>query len=204
LGRCVLRHATLRSLIKQAYPLDILGVSVLQERVIGGPSWIDGSRFDLEAKAEDPSTATTDQLRKMLQTLLSDSFKLGFHRETRETSGYYMISAKSGFKLKESTAPLTPEDFAAARRRSSGQPLFANNTTLTNYAGLLSIYLKAPIVDKTGIPGKYNIFLFSTETGDQTSGSIFSALQEQLGLKLEPQKISFDIYVIDHAEKPSE
>ena len=82
--------------------------------------------------------------------------------------------------------------------------MFANNMTLTEYAGLLSMNVKAPVVDKTGIAGKYNIFLFSAETGDETGGSIFSALQEQLGLKLESQKISFEIYVIDHAEKPSE
>jgi uncharacterized protein (TIGR03435 family) len=204
LGRCIFRHANLRTIIKQAYPLSIIGVSLLQERVLGGPAWIDGSPFDVEAKAEDPSTTTIDQLRQMLRTLLKERFQLSFHMETRQTSGYYMTPTKDGFKLKESTGPLSSADYAAATRRSGGRPLVANNMTLTDYADLLSINVKAPVVDKTNIPGKYNIFLFSAETGDETSGSIFSALQEQLGLKLEPQKISFEIYVIDHAEKPSE
>jgi len=77
--------------------------------------------------------------------------------------------------------------------------------TMTSYADLISMTMKMPIVDKTGIEGKYNIFLNSRETGgDDTSPSIFTALPEQLGLKLEAEKIPFKIFVIDHAEKPAE
>jgi hypothetical protein len=68
LGRCIFHHANLRTIIKQAYPLNIVGITLLLERVIGGPAWIDGSPFDIEAKAEDPETTTIEQLRQMLRT----------------------------------------------------------------------------------------------------------------------------------------
>jgi uncharacterized protein (TIGR03435 family) len=204
LGRCILRHATLRTLIQRAYPLDLAAVTLVQQRVLGGPSWIDDSFYDIEAKAENESDTTTEQRREMLRTLLKDRFQLAIHTETRETNGYQLLEAKGGFRLKEATAPATPADVATARRRSGGLPFFANNTTLADYGALLSMFVKAPIIDKTGIPGKYNIFLYSAETGDATAGSVFSALQEQLGLRLEAEKIQYEVHVIDRAERPSE
>jgi uncharacterized protein (TIGR03435 family) len=193
-------------MVAQAYPISVsLRLAVGIEKVVsGGPEWIDGSYFDIEAKAEDPM-ATLDQLRRMLQTLLKDRFQLLLHAETREFSGYHMVPAKDGFKLNVSNGPLTAAEYSAAIRNSGLRPFFANNMTLSEYAELIGMQLKMPIVDKTGISGKFNIFLDSAETGGgEFAPSIFTAFQEQLGLKLEVEKISFEILLIDHAEKPSE
>jgi uncharacterized protein (TIGR03435 family) len=201
LGRCVFHHATLRDIISQAYPPEN-GALRPPERITGGPGWIEGSVFDIEAEAPDPAKANITQLREMLQTLLKDRFHLVLHRERRAFSGYYMVEAKDGFKLKEAAGPLTPAQVSAAKAPGS-HPLFANNMPLPWFADLLSVMLKEPIVDKTGIPGKYNYFLNSAETGDELAGSVFTAIQEQLGLKLEAAKIPFDILVIDSVERPT-
>jgi len=203
LGRCVYRHINFRILIAQAFPdlpASFRTVAGIGAQVTGGPGWIGSSFFDIEGEAADPATTTSDQLREMLHTLLKDRFQLEFHMETKEVAAYAMVSAKDGPKLTESAGPVTPEE---ARRRPPGS-LFAGDMTLSDFAALLSIYMKTPVVDKTGLTRKYTMALNSFETGDGTAASIFTALPEQLGLRLEPQKIQFPVFVIDHLEKPAE
>jgi uncharacterized protein (TIGR03435 family) len=203
LGRCVYRHINFRNLIVQAFPnlpISFRAVAGIDAQVTGGPGWIGGSFFDIEGKAADAATTTSDQLREMLHTLLKDRFQLDFHMETKELAAYAMVSAKDGPKLKESAGPVTAEEAGRRHARS----LYAADMTLSDFAALLSIYVKTPVVDKTGLTRKYTITLNSLETGDDTAASIFTAMPEQLGLRLESQKIQFPVFVIDHLEKPTE
>jgi uncharacterized protein (TIGR03435 family) len=202
LGRCVFHHTTLRTIISQAYPAPNAAIRV-EQRIIDGPSWVDGSFFDIEAAAAEPEKTSMEQLRQMLQSLLKDRFHLAVHQETKEFSGYYLVEAKDGFKLKEAGGPPTDAELAAIRKPGN-HAFSAFNMTLVYFADLLStVILKEPVVDKTGIPGKYTYIFNSAETGDELAGSIFTALQEQLGLKLESAKIPFEIIVIDRAERPT-
>src|ERR1019366_160370 len=105
LGRCVLENLSLQQLMNRAYPPPEGQRLPLQERITGGSAWVENSTFNIDAKAEEPSTVTQDQLRAMLRTLLKERFKLAFHTNTKEVTGYFLVEAKGGFKLKESAGP---------------------------------------------------------------------------------------------------
>lgn len=218
-GRLTAANAPLRLLITAAYQVQDFELS-------GGPAWLDSARFDIEARG--PGNPTGDQVMQMLQTLLADRFGLRMHKETRELPVYALLIAKNGPRLEpprddcfDPTAGVPPP--ASDARPCGG---FANSpnqmlgarVTMGRLAAALSRRLRRPVVDKTGLGGVYNITLEWTPDETQpspaptdpsppaadNSGSIFTALQEQLGLRLESQKGPVEILVIDHAERPSE
>ena len=199
LGRCIFRNQTASIMIREAYPLPLRYWNGSQ--VIGGPGWVDSSLFAVDAEAENPTSTTVDQLHQMLRTLLKEQFKLASHIETRDIAGYAMVQSKDGFKLQPAEAALTRPPARAPGDRS----LFANYQTLDDYAGMLSLMSKMTIVNKTGISGRFNITLNAAEVGGgDIAPSIFTALPEQLGLRLEAQKIPFQFIVIDHIDKPQQ
>jgi uncharacterized protein (TIGR03435 family) len=203
LGRCIITAARLSHLIAIAYEIDL-------QNVKGGADWIWGvDRFDVEGKAENPSTATEEQLLQMLQNLMAERFKLKIHRETTSLSGYALRVAKNGSKLKESTGE------GKRSLRMSGAAIFKpdaidqknlNQNTIIGERVPLSQLVYAltglrelgPVRDKTGLTGVYD-FKLVWEPGE----SLNSVLQEQLGLRLEAQKIPVEQLVIDSAEKPA-
>jgi uncharacterized protein (TIGR03435 family) len=180
----------------------------------GAPSWISNDKFDIEANAEDPSKTTEGDLRQMLQALLAERFKLRFHYETQEISGYVLLITKNGQKLKEAAVPAE----RPARLSMSPVGLLGQNVPIAALASYLSIRLGVPIENQTGMSGLYDFTLTwrpddeeilppgvprDVVTGSSGS-SLFSALQEQLGLQLQSKKISVEVMVIDSAEKPTE
>ncbi|HEY2383923.1 MAG TPA: TIGR03435 family protein [Terriglobia bacterium] len=206
LGRCRVIHSSLKRIISYAY-LGRLLPPQMKQRIIGGPGWMSSDRFDIDAKAEDASV-TTGQLREMLQTLLTDRFKLQSHFETKETPGFALTLAKGGSKLVESKS----QEERSSTMGSPGQ-LSTENTKLSeSLVRFLNsgTALDGPVVDQTGLIGKYTFTLkWSPESGapagaDPSGPSLFTALQEQLGLRLQPIKTTIEILVIDHAEKPGE
>jgi uncharacterized protein (TIGR03435 family) len=196
-----------------------------QNQVIGEPSWSTDDGFDIEAKvaAVDLSTMakmTFEQRRTMFQQILTERFKLVAHHETRELPIYQLTIGKKGSKLKESA----PDDPASATPRRKGMMFGRGKVTaidgpLSMFIPPLSRQLGRIIVDKTGLTGNYDFTLEWTPEGaappaagglasgaappDQSGPDIFTAIQEQLGLKLEPTKGPVDVIVIDHIEKPS-
>jgi uncharacterized protein (TIGR03435 family) len=171
--------------------------------VSGGPSWIGTDLFELDAKAEDPAATTVTQLRQMLQSLLRERFKLAFHMETRAVSGYFLVPAQSGLKLKPATDALSAQNAPNADIKRF--PMQRGN--LTSLALIISLQMKSPVVNTINTSEEYDysslngVDIAGTET-NPVGGSVFSALQK-LGLRLEPRKIPVQIFVIDHAEKPS-
>jgi uncharacterized protein (TIGR03435 family) len=141
----------------------------------------------------------------MLKALLTDRFQLRFHHEARETSVYALIVDKNGPKLRESGP-----DAKGVLRMNSGGRITASGSTMTQLIGWFSNAngVDRPILDQTGLTGRYDFTLEWSNpllsAQDSTAPSIFTAMSEQLGLKLEPRRVPLEILVIDRAQIPSE
>jgi uncharacterized protein (TIGR03435 family) len=201
LGRCVITAGRLSHMIAIAYRIQISNIK-------GGPDWVWGvDRFDVEAKAENPSM-TEEQLLLMLQNLLADRFHLRFHLETKQVSGHALVIGKNGSKLKEASGEgsgaLRISGAAIYKFDSADRKNLDLNTIIGERMPMSRLALAlgnlpdmGPVIDKTGLSGFYD-FKLSWEPTE----SISSVLQEQLGLKLESQQIPVESIAIDSAEKP--
>jgi uncharacterized protein (TIGR03435 family) len=188
---------SLENLITYAYDLKDYQVS-------GVPAWgaatTNADRYDISAKADGEGTLSRDQARVLLRSLLADRFQLKFHQGTKELPVYLLVVAKGGSKLKES-----PPD-AQTMMRMGGAKGIEITATKENIAMLVNQIsnhngVDRPVLDRTQLTSNYDFTLSWTEN-DTDAVSI--ALEEQLGLKLEPAKAPIEILVIDHAEKPSD
>jgi uncharacterized protein (TIGR03435 family) len=194
-GVVTLGNATLSDCLKFAY-------SLTTDVQIAGPDWIKVKtvRFDVTGKAA-PETSD-DQLRLMLQVLLKERFQLTLHTEQKEMTHYELVIGKNGPKLHEST--VGPEEAHGAARLDG---ISSNRMQTNKLAMLLSRMTRMPVLDKTGLTGFYQFDLkYADEVSkepaeNQVGPSIFTAVQEQLGLKLESKKGLVEVLVIDHAEK---
>jgi uncharacterized protein (TIGR03435 family) len=192
-GRVSYRNVSLQNLLAQAYRIKNLQIS--------GPDWLDSDRFDIVAKL--PKDANENQLPAMLQGLLKERFKLAFHREPRMLTAYVLTTAKGGPKLHPADAEGGVRTTAGATRRG-----LSGKMGMTYLAGLLSNMLDRPVVNMTDIKGIFDIDLeWSVNDTPETMvqpddpPSLFTVLQEKLGLRLESRKAPVDVYVIDHVER---
>lgn len=209
--------------LKSLLQYDAYGIP--GSRIFGGPKWLESARFDVEAKMDDETMArlkTLDRQQRNLltqaifQQLLADRFQLKTHWETRELPIYALVAGKSGPKLKPTTDTAGNSGTSSSGNGSSvsfkatGLTLEQFTESLTSSA---SPDLGREVIDKTGIQGRYDITLNwirdsgANASGDPAQGSgpsLFTAIQEQAGLKLEPSKGPVRVLVIDHAEMPSD
>jgi uncharacterized protein (TIGR03435 family) len=194
-GQIVFTNLSLERLIERAYSVKQFQVS--------GPGWAEEVRFDIAAKYP-PDTRNEDRAF-MLRTLLEDRFKLAVHRETKEMPGYALVVAKGGFKLK-------PAEPGGSDTNSTGDgaqtTLTATKTSMAGLADLAARELGVTVADKTGLDGVYDFELRwvrddTSATSAAAAGlpSLFSALEETLGLRLQPQKVPVEIIVVDHVER---
>jgi len=218
-GRFTATNVRVKSLLEyEAY--GITGAQIL-----GGPGWLDSEAFDISAKVDD---ATAEQMktldrnqrsqlhRQLFQQLLADRFKLAVHWETKELPVYALAVAKDGPKFTESkdTGGNSGTSANNGKLTATGVTMMTLAQTLTQ---LLHRELGRIVIDKTGMKGRYDLVLqwtpddhsaemtnASNKNWDAASPSIFTALQEQLGLKLESTKGPVEALVIDHIEQPSE
>jgi uncharacterized protein (TIGR03435 family) len=204
-GRFTARSITIKLLITVAYDAQDYQLS-------GGPGWIDSEKYDVVALAGHD--VSRDELRMLLRTLLADRFKLKLRQEPREMSVYSLVVGKNGPKLEE----VDPQTQRAGVRSSSTR-MIAAPATMAQLATALGISLRCPVLDNTGLKGKYNFKLewsamskparppgddSDLVASDPSGPSIFTALQEQLGLRLRSQKGSGTFFVIERVERPSE
>ena len=207
--RFVEKDYTLKLLIAAAYNLNPRTIS-------GGPGWIESDHYDILAVTPGEVRPTRDEQMSMLRNLLADRFKLTFHREQKEFSIYALEVAKNGPKLKASTAP--PDDPAALISTVYPQRMLlpARNATMGEFASLMQrAILDRPVVDKTGLSGRYDFDLEWAPDESQFGGEVpaasaeaqaaplFSAIQQQLGLRLEATRGPVEALVVDKAERPS-
>ena len=209
--RYVAANVSLKLLIMVAYRVKI-------NQVTGGPDWIDNERYDLNAKAERPSTA--EELHLMLQNLLAERFGLHFHRATKDLPVYLLSVDKGGPKLTPHEAGSAGDPWIDA---SQALPFHikwsAKSVPMEYVAWRLGLALDRPVVDRTNLKGGYDFELSYTAEPppnlpegvlingrpiDTSGPNVFEALRRQLGLRLEAQKGPVEIIIIDHAEKPME
>jgi uncharacterized protein (TIGR03435 family) len=209
----------LKTLIANAY-------GIRQDLISGGPGWADSTGFDVEAKVagsdvEAFKTLSPRQRFSLLQALLQERFKLQLHPETKVLPMYDLILAKGGSKLK----PVAPVDVSADEAKGANAPksggevtigpgMFkGQNISIPAVANQLSYIVHYTVVDKTGLTGKYDLDLKWTPddagapSGDasgESGASIFTAVQEQLGLRMQSTKGPVKTMIIEHAELPSE
>jgi uncharacterized protein (TIGR03435 family) len=195
-GRFTANNESIRDFIRTAYRLQSF-------QIVNLPGWADDARFDIASKAEGP--AKSNDLRVMLQALLAERFKLVTHREAREMPVYNLVLAKSdrkpGDNLRASKC-LPPK---CGNTETNNLVLREEGVTLDGFTEWLSSRVTRIVLNKTGLDGPYDIDLaWSNDPAvDPSHPSLFTALQEQLGLKLESTKGSVDVLVIDHVEQPT-
>jgi bla regulator protein blaR1 len=224
-GGLKMMNVPLRAMITFAYDVRDFQIS-------GGPGWVGTERFDVMARPdraavdgpEDLSKMTDqqrrtirDQIAERLRALLADRFQLAVHQESKDQPIYALVVSKDGAKLQEAKAPGARQGMSMNRGRLQGMaaPMEMLGQTLSNVTG-------RPVIDKTGLTAKYDFVLeWTPEAGADARAqgfgdginepapapggpTIFTALQEQLGLRLESQKGPVPTIVIDRAEKPSE
>jgi uncharacterized protein (TIGR03435 family) len=208
-GRFIVTNTPLRILIRNAYRVPLYTIT-------GGPGWMDSVRYDIEAKVEGEFNG--EAALPLLQALLEDRFQLKVHRETKEGPVYFLTVAKGGAKLPVSNCVARPPGEKICGTVSSSKTEMnllgvkiddPNSTTVPGFTFYLSSVLERVVIDKTGLTERYDIHL--DYAGDSVPAdvaingpSIFTAMQEQLGLRLESGKGPVPLFVIDHIEKPSE
>jgi uncharacterized protein (TIGR03435 family) len=170
----------------------------------GGPGWIGTEKYDIEAKVDVSQVNVHVDYGPMLQALLADRFRLRAHRETKELPVYSLVVAKNGPKL---TVHTGADGASTNTSHGSGKAtMVAIEASMAGLAERLGRELAAAVIDNTGLRENYDVTLewAPNLTADSTLPSIFTALQEQLGLRLESTKGSVEVLVIDSAEKASE
>jgi uncharacterized protein (TIGR03435 family) len=189
----IIENVSLKRLIGMAY-----GVAEGRDYLLKGPDWMDAENFDISAKF--PSGTSESQVLLMLQRLLDERFKLKLHREPHEFSAYALVIDKRGSKLRPAAEPGPFYRFKVNAGHAEGASL-----SMAQFADRLSKQVGRQVVDFTGLTGEFDLTLDwrpdAEPDGASDRPSIFSALPEQLGLRLEPRKISLDVLVVDAAER---
>jgi len=192
----------------------------LSDQIVGMPEWAWQERYDVTAKVGDADVAAfrkvTDPIQRtpMLQKILMDRFNLKFHYEMKELPVYALVVGKNGIRMTEIQPAIGPNGMKEGGGRQIGRgQIKSMGQPMNPLVNQLTIELKRVVVDRTGLTGFYNFTLRWTpedaapQAGsapeDTSSPSIFTAVQEQLGLKLEPAKAPVRVLVIDHLERPS-
>ncbi len=173
----------------------------VERTALEAPDWLFNERFDITAKVPDEK-ASLDERRQMLQALLIDRFGLTFHHETKMRAGFALVVAKNGAKIQ----PVA--DVGGHNNDNRPGRMERLRTTIGDFASQLQYTLRQPVVDETHMEGRFNVLLtYAPDRGadapprDDEGPSIFTAVEQQLGLKLEPRKVPVDVFVIDRCEK---
>jgi uncharacterized protein (TIGR03435 family) len=198
-GNVVMRDVGLTEAIQWAYKVESYQVS--------GPAWMPQTPFEIVAKAAGP--ATDDEMRAMMRTLLANRFGLQAHREDKEMSGMALLVAKSGPKLK----PADGQGESVFEPAPKKMQIHMGRMSMREFAALLSEPMRKPVVDLTGLPGEFDFTIDGSNyapppcaTGQKCDEPdeiymVTRAVQDQLGLRLEPRKLTINMVVVDHIEK---
>lgn len=206
-------NVSLQDMIQNAYDVKSFQIT--------GPDWLNSARFDVSARV--PAGATKAESRVMLQNLLAERFRLRLHHSTKESSIYGLTIAKSGPKLKDAAPGSTPGRRMVTMVAGGHLKMVLNGATIPQFLDILALQVDRPVIDMTGLTGTYDINMeFAPDMGvmgarmaeggmmsppgsnagdPNAAATLFSALQEQLGLRLEAKKGPVELLIIDSVEK---
>lgn len=177
------------------------------KQIVNGPKWLDTSRYDIDGVPTLEGRPTREQQRQLFQTLLTDRFHLAFHYEQKELAVYALVVDKSGLKL---TPTSHPSQDGTNFSYTNQIVLTVKNATMTTVAdGMQASFLDRPVVDQTGLTGRYDFTLKWTPDASPAKDTpdappdLYTALKEQLGLKLVSAKAATKVLVIERVESPS-
>jgi uncharacterized protein (TIGR03435 family) len=193
--------------------------NVQAKQLIGLPPWADTDKYDIDAKPDGEGAPSSKQWKVMIQKMVAERFKLTFHREKKELPVYVLSVAKTGPKLTKSEGD--PNGLPGLFFRGKLGDLGVRNANMADFTGLMQeAVLDRPVLDQTGLTERFDFTLVWTPDDSQFAGmgakippptdganaapNLYTAIQEQIGLKLEATKAPADVMVIDHVEKPSE
>jgi uncharacterized protein (TIGR03435 family) len=193
-GRLRVLNTPIEQMIHAAFRLP-------EGSLVGIGGWMQFDRYDIDAKAA--ASSTFDEDLTMLRALLIERFQLRFHTETRQSTTLALVVAKNGPKFRQST-----DDGAGGKERIDIRPteISGVNIPFGHFVSVLGAQLKRTVTNATGLSGKFDLSLkYVRDAPDAANGpTIFAALEDQLGLKLESRKGPVEVMVIDSAAKPSE
>jgi uncharacterized protein (TIGR03435 family) len=200
-GRIVALKVTLNNLIQEGY-------GVKNYQIVADPGWARSEYYNIEAKIAGDRPVTYQEVRPAIQSLLADRFQLKLHHDTRNVPAYALVPAKNGPKLKPS-APDAVSKTTLPGAQAPTKKAMSPKITMTRLALILGSYAGRPVVDMTGIEGNFDVTVeWAADDGvpdaSADAPSLFTALQEQLGLRLEPHQLPMEVLVIDQAARPSE
>jgi uncharacterized protein (TIGR03435 family) len=198
--RVKILNQTVSSLMSFAYAIH-------SRQIVDAPDWIFHDRYDIEGKTDTTGEPNLRQFQEMLQKLVADRFQLKFHRDQRELSVYAIRVTKGGPKLTPAANP-TAEPDQQCNSHGTEMTQTYTNCSMSEFILGMQFFLDRPIVDQTGLTGQYDFTFHYTgdelrTTDPNAPPGLFTAVQEQLGLKFEPTKASTGVFVIDHIERPS-
>ena len=201
--RILIENQTVKVMIQMSY-----GVHARQ--IVNAPPWIESERFDIEGVPDVEGQPSVVQFQELVRKLLGERFGLKFHTEKREMPRYTLTVAKGGPKMEatKSAPDALPNNRGTGDKMS--RTLQMENVSMANLTGELQGVLDRPVVDETGLKGKYDLTLHwiradaAPEDADSSAPGIFTALQEQAGLKVEPSKGEVDVLVIEQVNRPEE
>lgn len=180
---------------------------VNQNQIVDAPNWIRDEHYDMDGETNAQTDPTVPEQQQLIQKLLAERFGLRFHREKRELAVYALVVAKGGPKLTPAALPNAQpgqhnEGHGAQTTRSF------TSAAMSDFVLTMQFFLDRPLVDQTGLTGRYDFSLTYTYADASNSDPdapppLFTALQEQLGLKFQPVKAATDVLVVDHVEYPS-
>jgi uncharacterized protein (TIGR03435 family) len=182
------------------------GIHVKQ--ITNGPTWFTTDRYDVDGVLDTEGVPKLPQIEEVFQKLLTDRFHLAFHRETRDISLYSLTIAKGGLKLKPAANPTAEPDAEIRNHHGTEREITLTNAPMSLFILNLQYFQDRPLVDRTGLTGIYDFKLRYTydetkATDPDAPPGLFTAVQEQLGLKFQPNKAPVEVLVIDHIAPPS-
>jgi uncharacterized protein (TIGR03435 family) len=198
--RFTIRNQTITGIMMFAYSLN-------QHQVAGLPEWAGTARYDIEGTVDTPGEPSLRQQQEMLQKILAERFQLKFHKDKRELSAYAIQLAKGGPRLTAAANPDAQPDQEGDGHGTEMTQVYTS-ASMADFVLGMQFFLDRPLVNQTGLTGRYDFKLRYTYDVEKTTDpnappGLFTAVQEQLGLKFEPVKAPVDVYVIDQIERPS-
>jgi uncharacterized protein (TIGR03435 family) len=199
--RYTVRNETVAALLMFAYAIH-------PRQIVDAQDWVLHEHYDIEGKADTPGEPNLHQQQEMMQKLLADRFALHFNREKRELSVYAIQVAKGAPKLKPAADPTAEADQEGEGHGTETTQIYTS-ASMTDFAMGMQFFMDRPVINQTGLTARYDFRVRYTHdevraTDPNAPPGMFTAIQEQLGLKLQPVKAPVDVFVIDHIERPSE